>query len=107
MMEMRDGQTRLKYGEPFTLPCNDLVLNYPLFSRSIALNLQAHPVALYVSIALVSVYAIRTVKSYAKGKLPPGPKGIPFLGSIFQLSKTPWKEFEVWKKQYGMSTSPP
>jgi len=70
------------------------------------LNLQAHPVALCVSIALISVYAIRTVKSYAKGKLPPGPKGIPFLGSLLQLSKTPWKEFEVWKKQYGMSTSP-
>jgi len=70
-------------------------------------NLQAHPVALCVSIALISVYAIQTVKSYAKGKLPPGPKGIPFLGSIFQLSKTPWKEFEVWNKQYGMSTNPP
>ena len=69
------------------------------------LNFQAHPVVLYVSVALISVYAIRIVKSYAKGKLPPGPKGIPFVGSLFQLSKTPWREFKVWKKQYGMSTS--
>ena len=72
-----------------------------------ALNLPPPPVALYVFVALISVYAIRTVKSHAKGKLPPGPKGIPFLGNLFQLSKTPWKKFEVWKKHYGMSTSPP
>ena len=68
-------------------------------------NFQAHSVALCVSIALISVYAIRTVKNNAKGKLPPGPKGIPFLGNLFQLSKTPWKEFEVWKDQYGMFAS--
>jgi len=78
---------------------------YPLSSSSVALNVQAHPVALCVSIALISVYVIQTVKSYAKGKSPPGPRGIPFLGSMFQLSKTPWKEFEVWMKQYGMFTS--
>jgi len=68
---------------------------------------QAHPVALCVSAALVSVYAIRTVKGYAKGKVPPGPKGIPFFGNLFQLSMTPWKEFDAWKKQYGMSTFQP
>ena len=69
-----------------------------------AFDVQAHPVALCVSLALVSIYALRTIKSYRTGKLPPGPKGIPFLGSLFQLSSTPWKEFEVWKKQYGTST---
>jgi len=72
---------------------------------SMAVNFQAHSVAFCMAVALISVYAMRTVKSYAKGKLPPGPKGIPLLGSLFQLSKTPWKEFEVWKKQYGMTIS--
>ena len=71
-----------------------------------AFDVQAHPVALCVSVAFVSIYALRTIKSYRAGKLPPGPKGIPFLGNLFQLSLSsmPWKQFEVWKKQYGTST---
>jgi len=68
-----------------------------------AFDIQAHPVALCVSVAFVSVYALRIIKSYRTGKLPPGPKGLPLVGNLFQLSLTPWKQFEVWKKQYGTS----
>ena len=68
-----------------------------------ALDVQAHSVALCVSLALFSIYALQTIRAYRTGKLPPGPMGIPLLGNLFQLSLTPWKEFEVWKKQYGMS----
>ena len=66
-----------------------------------AFGVQAHPVVLCVSIALVSIYALQTIRRYRTGKLPPRPKGIPFFGNLFQLSLTPWKQFEVWKKQYG------
>ena len=66
-------------------------------------GVRAHPVALCVSLALVSIYALRTVKSYLTGRLPPGPKGIPILGNLFQ---PPWKQFEVWKNQYGTTTHP-
>lgn len=32
---------------------------------------------------------------------PPGPRGIPILGNIFQLPKLPWYKFTEWKAQYG------
>lgn len=34
---------------------------------------------------------------------PPGPRGIPILGNMFQLPKLPWYKFIEWKAQYGMS----
>ena len=67
-------------------------------------DFQTLPVTIYLSAALISLYALRTIKSHNKGKLPPGRKGLPFLGNLFQLSASPWKEFEVWKKKYGTST---
>jgi len=67
-----------------------------------AFDIQAHSLTIAcLAIALASLGAIRIIKSYGKAKSPPGPKGIPFFGNLFQLSMTPWKEFEVWKKQYG------
>ncbi|ESK84350.1 cytochrome p450 [Moniliophthora roreri MCA 2997] len=35
------------------------------------------------------------------GKLPPGPKGYPLVGNVFQLQKRPWHTFVRWKKSYG------
>ena len=70
-------------------------------------SLSSSSIVLGLSVVLTSIYLIRTIKYHATHKLPPGPKGIPFFGNLFQLSETPWKEFEIWKKQYGKSTDNP
>ena len=62
-------------------------------------DLQAHPLALFCALTLV--FILRVVQHHVTRKLPPGPRGIPFLGNIFQLSLRPWEKFEIWKKQYG------
>ena len=68
-------------------------------------ELKVGPLALGVSFAL-ACYALWTTNRRTTHKQPPGPKGLPFLGPLFELSSTPWKQFETWKARYGMSKTP-
>uniref|UniRef100_A0A0W0GB88 Cytochrome p450 n=1 Tax=Moniliophthora roreri TaxID=221103 RepID=A0A0W0GB88_MONRR len=52
---------------------------------------------------LISVCAWRFYLKFRRpGKLPPGPKGYPIVGNLFQLdADRPWHSLLEWKKTYG------
>jgi hypothetical protein len=54
-------------------------------------------------LVLVGAYLFTKVlfSKKAKGPLPPGPRGLPFLGNIFQIPKFQWLKYTEWQKQFG------
>lgn len=60
-----------------------------------------------LSLALAAAFLLSIyTKPSTRRILPPGPKGIPFFGNLFQLMATPepWKAFAQWGKEYGKTT---
>ncbi|TDL15489.1 cytochrome P450 [Rickenella mellea] len=54
-----------------------------------------------IATSFVLFYLVSFINTSRKGKLPPGPKGIPFFGNLFQLTKDAWIDFTEWKSKYG------
>ena len=57
-------------------------------------------------------YVLRTFHAdrSRRGKLryPPGPRGIPLLGNLFDIpQRAPWETYTRWGKQYGTQLSWP
>lgn len=61
-------------------------------------------VAALVSFLVILTLAVR--HAFSQNTLPPGPKPVPLLGNLFQLShKQEWLQFTSWGQIYGLYLS--
>ncbi|PCH41812.1 cytochrome P450 [Wolfiporia cocos MD-104 SS10] len=56
----------------------------------------------FISLFLGTVIAHHIVWGRRRGRLPPGPRGLPFVGNILDVPKShQWKTFYEWSRKWG------
>jgi len=61
-----------------------------------------HPYLSLVSAILGCAVSARLARGRSRSQLPPGPKGYPIVGNLFDLPPTHvWEKFGAWGRQYG------
>ena len=69
-------------------PVLDVVKNRPYISSA--------------SVILGCVTLVRLARWRSRSRLPPGPKGLPIVGNLFDFDSTHvWEQFGAWGRQYG------
>ena len=64
-----------------------------------------HPYHSLASIILGGAALVRLTRARSHPHLPPGPKGYPIVGNLFDLPPThAWEKFGEWGRQYGVSS---
>jgi hypothetical protein len=82
--------------------------NLAVLSPSAVIAVARHNLTLVSSVVvgLVIVLAVRYFQSPWR-KLPPGPKGLPFLGNVLQMRSKQWLNFMKWKQEFGQRSFDP
>ncbi|KAK7462926.1 hypothetical protein VKT23_007506 [Stygiomarasmius scandens] len=61
---------------------------------------EATTLKILILFAFAAAAYVSTKRS--RTRLPPGPRGVPILGNVFQLDiSQPWRTFTKWKQRYG------
>lgn len=73
----------------------------PIFD---VLALETNTAALCFVASLAVVIALRGIwlRKASKNPLPPGPRGLPLLGNLFDMPRhSAWLAFSEWAKEFG------
>ena len=54
-----------------------------------------------VFLLLIVLLAVNTTNTNGSGGMPPGPGGLPIIGSLLSVGGFPFKSFYEWSKTYG------
>ena len=60
-----------------------------------------HPVLTFGAVIGIAIFLVIRYLQSPWRKLPPGPRGLPFLGSALELRGHIWLTFVKWKKEFG------
>lgn len=75
-------------------------MNAPVLAMTLSSDAFAYFSSTVCIVALFYAYRHRTLRSELP--LPPGPRGLPLIGNVFDLNiAEPWLTYEEWGKQYG------
>jgi hypothetical protein len=55
-----------------------------------------------ILLVLALFYTARYIASPYR-KLPPGPRGYPIIGNLFELRSAQWLKYTEWRRKYGPS----
>lgn len=73
------------------------------FAPIVDVMMNDHPYLSLASIILGCAALVRLARWRTRARLPPGPKGYPIVGNLFDLPPTHlWEKFGAWSGQYGV-----